>query len=99
LPRSRSQRCWSLRTRLSPLHLFGSYLVLSGTARFLVEFLRTNDEVLLGATQPQPWSLLLIVIGAGLLESRRASDYEPESAPTSLESAAESGGPGQRSPR
>ena len=82
---------WSLRTRLSPLHLFGYYLVLSGTARFLVEFLRTNDEVLLGATQPQLWSLLLIVIGAGLLASRWASDDERETATMSVESAANSG--------
>jgi phosphatidylglycerol:prolipoprotein diacylglycerol transferase len=79
---------WSLRTRLSPLHLFSSYLVLSGAARFLVEFLRTNDQVLLGATQPQLWSLLLIVIGAGLLVTRRPS-HEPQTAATDRRAAAD----------
>ena len=64
---------WSLRRRLSPTHLFGSYLTLSGTARFLVEFVRTNDAVVLGATQPQLWSLLLIAIGVVLVAVRRPS--------------------------
>lgn len=78
---------WSLRTRTAPVALFASYLILSGAARFLVEFVRTNDDVLLGATQPQLWSLLLIAIGAGLLlvhSSRepvtRQNDAAPERA-------------------
>jgi phosphatidylglycerol:prolipoprotein diacylglycerol transferase len=77
---------WSLRTRTAPVALFASYLIMSGAARFLVEFVRTNDDVLLGATQPQLWSLLLIGIGAVLLlvhSSRepapRPSDAAPES--------------------
>lgn len=61
---------WSLRRRLAPVVVFALYLVLSGSARFLVEFLRTNDDVVLGATQPQLWSLVLTAIGAGLLSSR-----------------------------
>lgn len=44
---------WSLRTRTAPVALFASHLILSGAARFLVEFVRTTDDVLLGATQPQ----------------------------------------------
>ena len=57
---------WSLRTRTAPVAVFASYLILSGAARFLVD-VRTNGDVLLGATQPQLVSLLLIAIGAGLL--------------------------------
>ncbi len=69
---------WSLRKRVAPLAVFGSYLVLSGTARFLVEVVRTNDEVLLGATQPQLWSVLLVAIGAALrIRQRRRPLQEP----------------------
>jgi phosphatidylglycerol:prolipoprotein diacylglycerol transferase len=69
---------WSLRKRVAPLTVFGSYLVLSGTARFLVEFVRTNDEVVLGSTQPQLWSLLLVAIGVALLiRQRHAPLTEP----------------------
>lgn len=57
---------WALRSRVTPVALFGLYAVASGLARFLVEELRINDEVLLGLTQPQLWSLLLAATGAGL---------------------------------
>ncbi len=66
---------WALRSRVTPVALFGLYAVASGLARFLVEELRINDEVLLGLTQPQLWSLLLAVIGAGLFV--RTSHLEP----------------------
>lgn len=62
---------WSLRKRVAPGVVFGSYLILSGTARFLVEVVRTNDDLVLGATQPQLWSLVLVAIGAGLLLGHR----------------------------
>jgi phosphatidylglycerol:prolipoprotein diacylglycerol transferase len=58
---------WSLRTRWSPLPVVGLYAVLSGTVRFLVEEIRINPEALVGSTQPQLWSALLIVVGAVLL--------------------------------
>jgi phosphatidylglycerol:prolipoprotein diacylglycerol transferase len=58
---------WALRTRWAPLTLFGLYAALSGVARLLVEEVRINQEALLGLTQPQLWSLLLIVIGVGLV--------------------------------
>lgn len=58
---------WWVRTRMAPLAVFGLYAVLSGMARFLVEELRINKEVLLGLTQPQLWSLLLVAVGFGLL--------------------------------
>ena len=54
---------WSLRKRYRPLTLFGLFAVLMGVSRFLVEFIRLNDEVALGLSQPQIWSLMLVVIG------------------------------------
>jgi phosphatidylglycerol:prolipoprotein diacylglycerol transferase len=58
---------WSWRDRLRPGLLFASYLVLSGLERFLVEFVRRNDEVLAGLTAPQLESLALMAIGAAWL--------------------------------
>jgi phosphatidylglycerol---prolipoprotein diacylglyceryl transferase len=65
---------WRLRDRLRPGLLFALYLLLAGTERFLVEFIRRNDDVALGLTQPQLISLAMMVAG-GLwlvLGSRRA---------------------------
>ncbi len=62
---------WKLRNRIPPLAVFGLYAVLSGMARFLVETVRINKVVLLGMTQPQLWSLLLIAIGFVLLFRNR----------------------------
>jgi phosphatidylglycerol:prolipoprotein diacylglycerol transferase len=58
---------WAIRTRFDPQRVFGAYAVLSGGARFLVEELRLNKEVLLGLTQPQVWSILLVAVGVWLL--------------------------------
>ena len=44
--------------------LFALYLVLVGTERFLIEFIRRNDEVALGLTQPQLISIAMVVVGA-----------------------------------
>jgi phosphatidylglycerol:prolipoprotein diacylglycerol transferase len=81
---------WALQRRVPPLVVFGAYLVLSGAARFLVEFVRTNDDVLLGATQPQLWSVLLVAIGLALLIRQRRSRLE--------ESAARKAAPAVRAP-
>lgn len=73
---------WAVRTRLAPLSVFGLYALLSGLARFLIEELRLNDEVLFGLTQPQWWSLLLITIGIGLLlASKRRTAIPATAAP------------------
>jgi len=61
---------WWVRQRIAPLAVFGLYALLSGTARFLVEQVRINNDVLLGMTQPQLWSLVLVAVGAYLLISR-----------------------------
>lgn len=55
---------WRLRNRLRPGQLFALYLVLAGTERFLVEFIRRNDDVVLGLTQAQLLSLAMVVAGA-----------------------------------
>jgi phosphatidylglycerol:prolipoprotein diacylglycerol transferase len=54
---------WRLRDRVRPGILFALYLVLSGLERFLVEFLRRNDETVAGLTTPQVESLALMLIG------------------------------------
>jgi phosphatidylglycerol:prolipoprotein diacylglycerol transferase len=54
---------WQLRDRLRPGMLFALYLVLSGLERFLVEFVRRNDEVLGGLTAPQLESVGMMAAG------------------------------------
>jgi phosphatidylglycerol:prolipoprotein diacylglycerol transferase len=58
---------WRLRDRLRPGGLFALYLVLAGLERFMVEFIRRNADVLLGLTQPQLISIVMIVAGAAWL--------------------------------
>lgn len=54
---------WRLRTRLRPAVLFAMFAVLEGAARFLVEFIRLNDSVVAGLSQPHLWSLALVAVG------------------------------------
>jgi phosphatidylglycerol:prolipoprotein diacylglycerol transferase len=58
---------WRLRQRVAPLRLFGVYLVLAGAERLLVEFIRRNEQVLLGLTQPQLFALAMLAAGAVVL--------------------------------
>jgi phosphatidylglycerol:prolipoprotein diacylglycerol transferase len=55
---------WRLRDRVRPGILFALYLVIAGVERFLIEFIRRNDDVALGLTAAQLWSLGQFVIGA-----------------------------------
>src|SRR5271165_1882043 len=55
---------WTLRDRVRPGVIFALYLLLSGLERFLVEFIRRNNEVFVGLTAPQLASAALIVIGS-----------------------------------
>jgi phosphatidylglycerol:prolipoprotein diacylglycerol transferase len=55
---------WRLRDRYRPGILFAIYLVLAGAERFLVEFVRRNDVVALGLTQPQLISVAMVLAGA-----------------------------------
>ncbi|HET8593122.1 MAG TPA: prolipoprotein diacylglyceryl transferase family protein, partial [Solirubrobacterales bacterium] len=54
---------WRLRFRLTNGLLFALYLLLAGSGRFLVEFIRLNDEVAAGLTQAQLISLGMILAG------------------------------------
>ena len=58
---------WRLRDRLSPPGLFGAFAVTMGLSRVAVEFVRLNEEVVAGLTQPQLWSLALVALGTVLL--------------------------------
>ena len=54
---------WQLRDRFTNGTLFALYLLLSGTERFLVEFIRRNSDVALGLTQAQLISLVMMIVG------------------------------------
>jgi phosphatidylglycerol:prolipoprotein diacylglycerol transferase len=55
---------WRLRDRFPPGGLFALYLIFAGAERFLVEFIRRNDKVVLGLTLPQLISLAMVAAGA-----------------------------------
>jgi len=61
---------WRLRDRFAPGVLFGIYLIAAGIERFLVEFIRRNDEVVAGLTQAQLISLVLLALGAAIVAVR-----------------------------
>lgn len=74
---------WWAQSRWRPLDVFAAYLAGSGVARLLVEQLRTNPRVLLGLTQPQLWSIVLVMIAAALLwDGRRVAPPTTRQAPT-----------------
>ena len=75
---------WRAGRRVAPAAVFGLYLVLSGAARFMVEFLRINDPVILGLTQPQLWSVVSVIVG-GLLVARtwQVATHHEHGPPTS----------------
>jgi phosphatidylglycerol:prolipoprotein diacylglycerol transferase len=77
---------WRLRDRFQPGLLFALYLVLAGVERFLIEFIRRNDEVLLGLTQAQVISVVMIAAGAVWLgvKARRGELYSERSMPPSI---------------
>ncbi|MGI9019479.1 MAG: prolipoprotein diacylglyceryl transferase [Solirubrobacterales bacterium] len=55
---------WRLRDRYRPGILFALYLVLAGAERFLVEFIRRNEDVVAGLTQAQAISVVMMAAGA-----------------------------------
>jgi phosphatidylglycerol---prolipoprotein diacylglyceryl transferase len=55
---------WRLRDRVRAGVLFALYLLYAGTERFLVEFLRRNEETALGLTMAQLESLVMMAAGA-----------------------------------
>jgi len=62
---------WRLRDRFAPGVLFGLYLIFAGIERFLVEFIRRNEEIVAGLTQPQLISLALLALGVAIVVVRR----------------------------
>ena len=62
---------WRLRDRYRPGVLFGLYLLLAGAERLLIEFIRRNDAVVAGLTQPQLIGVAMIVGGAVLVYVKR----------------------------
>jgi phosphatidylglycerol:prolipoprotein diacylglycerol transferase len=53
------------RRRHSP-YLWAEYMMWNGVGRFPIEFLRINDPILLGLTEPQVIAVALVVSGAAL---------------------------------
>ncbi|BDZ62372.1 prolipoprotein diacylglyceryl transferase [Demequina sediminis] len=74
---------WRLaRRQRPPLTIFAGYMILSGGARFAVEFLRINDPALLGLTQPQLWSIASVLAGAVLIAIvRRRNPQDIDASP------------------
>jgi phosphatidylglycerol---prolipoprotein diacylglyceryl transferase len=74
---------WQLRDRVRPGVLFALYLVIAGAERFLIEFIRRNEDVLLGLTAAQLESLSLFVVGAVWLvvAGRRGGLLRDDAAP------------------
>ena len=56
-------RDWRLRFAFRPGLLFALYLVLAGAERFLIEFIRRNDDVAVGLTQARLISVAMILAG------------------------------------
>jgi phosphatidylglycerol---prolipoprotein diacylglyceryl transferase len=67
---------WRWRDRFRPGVLFALYLLLAGLERLLVEFIRRNDEVVVGLTLAQLVSLAMIAGGGAFLLTRRR-ELEP----------------------
>jgi phosphatidylglycerol:prolipoprotein diacylglycerol transferase len=66
---------WRLRDRLNrPWQLFGLWAILAGAERFLVEFVRRNEDVALGLTAAQLFSIGLMAIGAVLMIGRTGAE-------------------------
>lgn len=68
---------WRLRSRFQPGLVFAFYLVFAGAERFLVEFLRRNDDVALGLTQAQLLSVAMLLAGGAWIavKARRGELY------------------------
>jgi phosphatidylglycerol---prolipoprotein diacylglyceryl transferase len=74
---------WQMRERFRAGVLFAIYLLYAGGERFLVEFLRRNDEVALGFTGAQLESLAMMCVGVIWIFAvrRRHGSLSPVGAP------------------
>jgi phosphatidylglycerol:prolipoprotein diacylglycerol transferase len=75
---------WQLRDRFRPGVLFALYLVYAGAERFLIEFLRRNEDAALGLTAAQLESIAIVAVGTGfiLLVRRRHGGLSRGDAPS-----------------
>ena len=64
---------WRLRHRMPGGGLFALYLLLGGLERFLIEFIRRNEEVALGLSLARYVALAMIAAGAVWLARLRAT--------------------------
>jgi phosphatidylglycerol:prolipoprotein diacylglycerol transferase len=66
---------WRLRTRAwaNNGRLFGVYLALAGTERFLAELVRTTPRVFVGLSVAQVTSVIAVIAGLWILNSRDSS--------------------------
>jgi phosphatidylglycerol---prolipoprotein diacylglyceryl transferase len=73
---------WSIRKKAPEGRLISLYLVLEGTARFMVEFVRVNPRIVAGLSEAQLISLSMVIVGLALLyfTAPRASTIEAPSA-------------------
>jgi phosphatidylglycerol---prolipoprotein diacylglyceryl transferase len=68
---------WRWRHRFRPGTLFALWAVLAGVERFLVEFIRRNDDVVAGLTQPQLISIAMILAGSAWIAAHRGLSPAP----------------------
>jgi phosphatidylglycerol:prolipoprotein diacylglycerol transferase len=73
---------WSIRKKAPEGRLISLYLVLEGTARFMVEFVRVNPRIVAGLSEAHLISLSMVIVGLALLyfTAPRASTIEASSA-------------------
>jgi phosphatidylglycerol:prolipoprotein diacylglycerol transferase len=66
-----------LRTRIAPPGaLFAVYIVLTGFARLMIEFVRTNAPIFLGLTEAQ-WTSIVLIAGAAVWLRRHLVLVDP----------------------
>jgi phosphatidylglycerol---prolipoprotein diacylglyceryl transferase len=68
---------WGLRDRVRPGGLFALYLVLAGAERLLIEFIRRNDDFVLGLTEAQAISAAMVLGGLYWLARLRSGGDPP----------------------
>jgi phosphatidylglycerol---prolipoprotein diacylglyceryl transferase len=61
---------WLRRRGVRDRAVFGSYLLVAGTLRFLIELIRVNAVVVLGMTTAQLFSAGLVIVGLWLVATR-----------------------------
>ena len=61
--------------------------MLAGLERFLIEFIRRNDEVVAGLTQPQLISLAMVLAGGAWIATHRGPAPAPAKPPARTRTA------------